>query len=145
MRKIIIVLISIVMISFIASCNDTGKDNDIRLTYTLERSSWRVTYFVKASSDEMGNIFRGYNFKFKSTNVVTAYDATTSIDGKWSAWSDGDGHSMLVIDFGIIPEFRNLNDDWQVLELTDTKVRMIDVNDVNDNGGGLDYLTFERN
>lgn len=35
-----------------------------------------------------------------------------------------------------------LSDDWDVLERTDTKIRLIDVSGGN---GGTDYLTFEKN
>ena len=38
-------------------------------------------------------------------------------------------------------EFMDLSDDWDVINITDSKIELIDVSGGN---GGTDYLTFER-
>ena len=48
--------------------------------------------------------------------------------------------SFMVIDKLI--EYMDLSDDWDIVERTDTKIRLQDVSGGN---GGTDYLTFEKN
>ena len=69
--------------------------------------------------------------------------ADTVVEGTWFADNDDDDgdvdFNLLFIDPAL---FQELNDDWDIVELTNTKIRLVDVSGGN---GGTDYLTFERN
>jgi len=47
-----------------------------------------------------------------------------------------------VLNFGNTIPFNELNDDWEILEESATKIRM---QDVSGGSGGTDLLTFEKN
>ena len=53
----------------------------------------------------------------------------------------------LTTDFNLffsVPDssdFEDLNDDWDIISVTSSKVELIDISGGN---GGTDYLTFER-
>lgn len=44
--------------------------------------------------------------------------------------------------FNLSNEFEDLNDDWDLISRSDSKIELFDVSGGN---GGTDYLTFEKN
>ena len=88
------------------------------------------------------------DFTFNSNGSVVAVGNGLSVTGTWSVVNDdsNDDNPSSDLDFNLLfssPEiFAELSDDWDVLERTDTKIRLIDVSGGN---GGTDYLTFEKN
>jgi hypothetical protein len=102
--------------------------------------NWRVTYYFDTDHDETSS-FTGYEFSFGAGGTVTATKAGTTISGTWSTGND-DSHVKLVLFFSSPASFSKINDDWHVIEQTNTKIRLQDISGGN---GGTDYLTFERN
>src|SRR5688572_6691980 len=121
------------------SCNENNPTNDDTAN-TVKNGTWRITYFYDSDHEETSS-FSGYNFTFGSNNIVTATNGTTTITGTWTTGSD-DSQVKLILNFGSTVPFDELNDDWHVLELKDVKIRL---DDLSGGGGGIDYLTFEKN
>ena len=111
---------------------------------TVASGTWRITNYVDSGTDETAD-FSGYNFTFGSNSVLTAANGTNTYEGTWSVTDDDDGPSN-DIDFNILfsapTAFVDLSDDWDVVERTSTKIRLVDDSGGN---GGTDYLTFEKN
>ena len=49
---------------------------------------------------------------------------------------------MIPLNFSTPVSFIEISDDWNVIERTDTKIKLQDISGGN---GGTDYLTFEKN
>ena len=87
-------------------------------------------------------------FTFANAGVLTASNGANTYNGTWSVTSDnsGDDSPSNDLDFNIgfsaPSNFAELTEDWNILERTDTKVRLVHVSGGN---GGTDYLTFEKN
>ena len=153
MRKL--TLISSVLLIFLlnvaTSCsNDSGSasaPDPIPVINTVSSGTWRITFYEDSGVNETTN-FTGYNFTFGSGSVLVATNGTNTYTGSWSVTSDisGDDSPSNDLDFNIAfsspSTFSELTEDWNIIEKTDTKVRLVHVSGGN---GGTDYITFEKN
>jgi hypothetical protein len=133
---------------FAIACNndDSTNANQSKVENTAKSGTWRITYFYDTDKEETSN-YTGYNFTFGESAVLTATNGANTYTGTWSiSDSNSDDDSMDDLDFNIAfsapPAFEELSDDWDIIEVTDTKIQLIDVSGGN---GGTDYLTFEKN
>lgn len=153
MKKLHLFLATAALLGMTACSDDDKSSNNNNTTNeilnSVTASTWRITSFVEEANDETSH-FSGYSFKFGKNGTITATNGTNTYSGTWSVTdddsSDDDDSSSSDVDFNINftspNDFTDLSDDWDVLENTDTKIRLIDVSGGN---GGTDYLTFEKN
>jgi hypothetical protein len=79
--------------------------------------------------------------------VLTSDNGTNTYEGTWSiSDSNSSDDSPDDLDFNILfnltNDFEDLNDDWDILSVTASKIELVDVSGGN---GGTDFLTFEKN
>ena len=139
------------------SSNDSSTPNETsadQTTQVAESGTWRITSFIDSGQDET-NDFTGYSFSFNADGVLLATKGNETITGSWSvsddssnSSSDDDGNSTDDDDFNIFfavsedSKFEDLNDDWDFISVSSSKIELIDISGGN---GGTDYLTFEKN
>ena len=154
MKKKVILAMLASSVFFITSCSSddnggsTNNPTVNEIVQTISTGTWRVTSYVDSGNDET-NDFAGYNFTFTAdNNAVVATNGTNTYSGLWSVTDDSDDDSPNDIDFDLTfnapspNSFIDLTDDWDVLERTATRIKLVDVSGGN---GGTDYLTFEKN
>lgn len=143
------------MSSTCSSDDDDGSPNNNSLQIaeienTAESGTWRITSFIDSGQDETSD-FTGYEFAFNSNGTLVATNGSNTLNGTWSVTDDSsndDSSSDDDIDFNIffpVPEsnnFEDLNDDWDIVSTSSTKIELIDVSGGN---GDTDLLTFEKN
>ncbi len=150
-KKVTIPILACLLSLFtIVSCNkdDDNPTNNTQTTVQsiVQSGTWRITKFIDSETDETDH-FTGYNFTFQSSGVLNADNGTNSYDGSWSITdsnSNDDSQDDLDfnINFNLTNDFEDLNDDWDFISQSSTKIELIDVSGGN---GGTDYLTFEKN
>jgi len=136
---------------FITSCSSDDDDTSNTTTQNqlqnnVQSGTWRITNFIDSGTDETYH-FTGYQFTFNSSGVLTADNGSVSYDGIWSITnSSSSSNSNSDLDFNIYfnltNDFEELNDDWDILSQSTTKIELMDVSGGN---GGTDYLTFQKN
>lgn len=160
MKKIgnLSLLLILIVSFFVTSCSsddDTTSANDnsqqiAGIVSTVQSGSWRITNFNDSGQDETAD-FNGYNFTFNSDGSLVATNGSNTLTGTWSVLDDSnssDSSSEDDIDFNIffpVPDsndFEDLNDDWDIVSTSSTRIELIDVSGGN---GGTDRLTFEKN
>ena len=147
------------LISMMLSCSvsDDNDSNDptiqiANVQNTVQNGSWRITSFVDSGQNETSD-FSGYNFTFGDNGVLTASNGATTLTGTWSVTNSSNSSSSSSssdddIDFNIffpVPEsndFEDLNDDWDIVSFSSTRIELIDISGGN---GGVDTLVFESN
>lgn len=146
----IMILLSLLNIAGMCSDDDDSSNASIDASLvinTVKSGTWRITFFEDSGTNETSN-FTGYNFTFGDAAVLTATNGGNTYTGTWSVTNDssGDDSPSEDLDFNIAfsspSNFAELTEDWNILERTDTKIRLIHVSG---GGGGTDYLTFEKN
>lgn len=139
----------------IISCSNDDNDPDQSRDQTIDRiesnltdGNWRITKFIDSDDDET-NHFNGYNFTFNTNGVLIANNGTNTYQGSWSITdsdsSDDDDSSDDLdfnINFNLSNDFEDLNDDWDIISQSSSKIELIDISGGN---GETDYLTFEKN
>lgn len=163
--KLIIMKIKLLSLIFsvflLISCGDDDNDNSTipgtsadQTTQIAQDGTWRITKFIDSGQDETSD-FGSYTFTFNSNGTVDAVNDIRAVTGTWSITddsgndsSDDDGNSSDDDDFILFftvsdsDSFEDLNDDWDFVSVSTTKIELIDVSGGN---GGTDLLTFERN
>lgn len=143
------------MSSMCSSDDDDNPNNNIQQIAQIEDNvqtgTWRVSNFIDSGENETFD-FSGYDFTFNMDGSLVASNGTTTFTGTWSITDDSnssdDSSSDDDIDFNIffpVPDsndFEDLNDDWDIVSATSTRIELIDISGGN---GGTDMLTFERN
>ena len=134
---------------FVMSCSKDDDNPSDNTQNTVEKNvqsgTWRITKFIDSGTDET-NHFIGYNFTFNSSGVLIANNGTNNYAGTWSITnsnSNDDSQDDLDfnINFNLTNDFEDLNDDWDFISQSSTKIELIDISGGN---GGIDYLTFEK-
>lgn len=133
------------------STNSNNSQQIAQIENTAESGTWRITNFNDSGQDETSD-FNGYNFSFNSDGTLVATNGSNTVNGTWSVTDDSnsndDSSSNDDIDFNIffpVPDsnnFEDLNDDWDIISTSSTKIELIDISGGN---GGTDMLTFEIN
>lgn len=129
--------LSLFFIACTKSNNSSNASSNVSTIVT--QGNWRITLYNDSGTDELYH-FNGYTFEFNN-GTVKATKSGTTITGTYSTGVD-DSKNKMYLDFGSITPFDELNDDWHILEESNTKIRLQDVSGGN---GGTDLLTFERN
>lgn len=152
MKKLIL-FVGICFILFLTfSCSNDGTTsstlNDPNpVINTVKSGTWRITFYQDSGVNETSN-FSGYNFTFGLNSALTATNGTNTYVGIWSVTTDnsGDDSPSADLDFNIAftspANFSELTEDWNIIEKTDTKIKLVHVSGGN---GGTDYVTFEKN
>ena len=136
MKKIILLSVAIFISSLlIISCS---KENITNIASYVTKGTWRVTLYQENGVSKL-YYFSNYDFTF-SNSTVTATKNPSTVTGTFSTKYD-DSKNKLVLNFGNTSPFNELNDDWEILEESATKIRMQDVSGGN---GGTDLLTLEK-
>ncbi len=134
----------------LASCSKSddnpSKNTQQTVQNSVQNGTWRISKFIE-SGTEQTNHFAGYNFTFNSSGILNANNGTNNYNGIWSITdNNSNDDSQDDLDFNILfdlsNDFEELNDDWDFVSQSSTKIELIDVSGGN---GGTDYLTFEKN
>lgn len=143
------------MSSMCSTDDDDGSTNDnsqeiAQIENTAESGTWRITNYTDSGQNETSD-FNGYDFSFNSDGSLVATNGSNTMTGTWSVTDDSnssdDSSSDDDIDFNIffpVPDsnnFEDLNDDWDIVSISSTKIELIDVSGGN---GGTDILVFEK-
>ncbi len=149
--KFLQILLFTTILNGVFSCSsDSSSNNSVDPTpviNTVNKGTWRIIFYEDSGVNETTN-FTGYNFTFGTNSVLTATNGANTYLGTWSVTSDnsGDDSPSNDLDFNIAfaspASFAELTEDWNILEKTDTRIKLVHVSGGN---GGTDYITFEKN
>jgi hypothetical protein len=140
-----LILIGLLAFSFTACEDDSNDDSQnpsnspSSSSETIQSSNWEITNYEDDNENETYH-FDGYSFDFAENGEASTTNGTNTVSGTWSFTNDSDGNLELNLDFGQQEPWDDLEDDWDVLSVSDSK---IDLKDVSGGDGSIDLLTFE--
>lgn len=122
-----------------AACNKPEKINPNNSSSVLKEGSWRVILFSEDGENET-HYFSNYTFSFLDNNVAKAVSNSSTVSGTWSTRKDS-GKTKLDLNFELTANFDELNEDWEILTQSATKIELKHISGGN---GGIDLLTLEK-
>ena len=102
-------------------------------------SQWRVTSLIDSDLDQTRN-FEGYYFNFDGGNNLVVSDGFNNYLGTWSAGESDQSQKNFSIVFSSPDNFTHLSGDWQIQNITDSKMELR----FQDKNADPILLTFER-
>ena len=141
MKNNLLFLLVILSFLFLSSCKDDDKIQPSDVSAAVVNGTWRIIYFIESEANETSS-FENYNFTFTATpgtspatGLVEATNGSTDVVGSWGTGFIGE-NAKLKLNFALSP-FDQLSEDWEVIELTSTTIKL-----KHDN---IDFLTLEMN
>jgi len=135
--------------TFCHSCTNDDSNPDpnhpTQIQNIVQGADWVITKMVDSGQDETSD-FQGFVFRFETNGDLVSTNGTQTYTGTWSVTQSGSNDDeMDDVDFNIFfnetNSFEDLNDDWDVVEVTNNKIELMDISGGN---GGTDFLTFEK-
>lgn len=132
----------------LVSC-DKNEDNNSQpqAENNVKSGNWKITKMIDSGDDETSD-FNGYTFTFQNGGIISATNGAKNYAGSWQVSdSNSDDDSPedlhLIISFSVSDDddFDDLNEDWNYISNSSSKIELIHVSGGN---GGTDYLTFEK-
>ncbi len=127
---------------FESNCEGSGggdPDPDAEaLEAALATGAWFVTNYF--DDVDQTDLFCGYTFEFGADGSAVAVNGDETVPGTWAVTSDDTGLD-LVLNFGEAVPFDELLDNWDVIEFSETIIRL---RDISGGDGSEDLLTFGR-
>jgi len=120
--------------------NDHNDDDidDSSLVTTLTSGQWKISYFFNEKDETSG--FAGYVQTFMANGTVSAVKGATTVSGEWE--TDGEiGTLELKLHFESNQLFGELSDNWEVIEFSNTSIKL---KDVSGGDGSVSYLTLTK-
>jgi len=119
--------------------DDDSNNTPITTNFTtvLQSGAWKVSYFFDDGNETSNYV--GYNFTFNPNGSISVALANTPFSGNWDAYVD-DNEDTLELDFSA-SQLEELSDDWEIIEFSETQIRLKDVSGGN---GETDFLTFTK-
>lgn len=142
MKKILILLAVVVF----ASCSKDDKAGDAHTTKfeqiktTLPEGQWKVSTFIVGQSDKTSD-FESFVFTFNQDGTMIGDTDLFSETGTWIYDNTSSTSEKLVLLFGETDPFPELNDDWDILSVSNSRVELSDNNNA---AGGTLLLSFTK-
>ncbi len=130
------------IVAFLGACKKVKTKN---VEKEITSGTWKITQYTEDGVSDNPQ-FQNYTFTFSDGGTVTAVYNSLTISGTWSVKKDNSNDDSasdvdFVLNFPATDDFDEMNDDWDIVSQSDTKLELKDVSGGN---GGTDLLTFEK-
>lgn len=140
MKKLILILAAITIFSC-SSDDDAGNVNTNEfenIKINLPQGQWKVSKMIDGSSDHTID-FESFTFTFNEDGSVIAQNDLLSEPGTW-AYDNSEGDEELDLQFGETTPFNKINDDWDIVSVSNLKIELSD----DDGNGDIELLSFTK-
>ncbi len=134
------ILFALVCSISLVACDRFDDDDDNDPTNTpansvtnsyLINGSWRVSLLTDDGRDETSD-YDGYTFEFAADGKLTATKAGVTTNGTWRTQRDDGSNELLIQLVTTDKDLDELNDDWDIVLSTNSKIELKDDNDERD-------------
>lgn len=142
MKKLFIVL-AITVFAACSSDDDSGNVNTNEfenIKTTLPQGEWEVSKLIDGQSDHTSD-FESFVFTFKEDGTVRAQNDLFTENGTWAYDNSSSSNEELILQFSEQTPFDQINDDWDIVSVTNSTIELSDISGGN---GDIELLTFTK-
>lgn len=142
MKKLLLILAVVTLFS----CNSDDDAGNVKtdefenIRTTLPQGKWKITKMVDSTSDHTSD-FQSFSFTFNEDGTVTAKNDILTEPGTWAYQNSSNSGEELVLQFSEMEPFDELNDDWDIVSVSNVK---IELSDISGGDGDTELLTFTK-
>lgn len=141
--KRILILLAIVAFASCSSDDDSGNVNTNefeQIKTTLPQGEWKVSNLIDGQSDHTVD-FESFVFTFNEAGTVVAQNDLFTENGTWAYDNSSSSSEELVLQFSETTPFDEINDDWDIVSESNSKIELQDISGGN---GDIKLLTFTK-
>ncbi|SRR5690606_29952007 len=142
MKRIFLLIIFIVFASC-SSDDDAGNVNTTEfenIKSTLPQGEWKISKFIDIETDKT-SAFESFVFTFNEDGSVTAQNDLFTENGIWAYDNTSSNTEELVLQFSEQVPFDEINDDYDIVSVSNSTVELADESGEN---GEIEILTFTK-
>ncbi|MAP80846.1 MAG: hypothetical protein CL526_07130 [Aequorivita sp.] len=143
MKKILILALTVIIASACSSSDDAGDVNTSEfeeITTILPQGKWFISRLIDGNSDKTSE-FESFDFTFNTDGTVKAQNNLFTENGTWNYDNSSSDDEELVLQFGNTTPFDEINDDWEIVSISNSQ---IELSDISGGDGDLELLTFTK-
>ena len=145
MKKII--LLFVFCIAF-CSCQkvETTPSSDTDIAVQVTQGTWVVNSFIDSQKRDRTAKYGTYSFVFSANASLKIIGSGTTLLGNWTTQKEGT-KDRLVLTFATVSvpeEILDLNDNWYVMEKTDSSIKMQKINGYWETGTVQKEMSFKK-
>ena len=141
--KRIFILISFIAFASCSSDDDAGNVNTNEFEHiksTLPQGEWKISKFIDIETDKT-SAFESFVFTFNEDGSVTAQNDLFTENGIWAYDNTSNNAEELVLQFSEQVPFDEINDDYDIVSVSNSTVELADESGEN---GEIEILTFTK-
>ncbi len=141
--KRILILLAIVAFASCSSDDDSGNVNTNefeQIKTTLPQGEWKVSKLIDGQSDHTVD-FESFIFTFNEDGTVVAQNDLFTENGTWAYDNSSSSAEELVLQFSVTNPFDEINDYWDIVSESNSKIELQDISGGN---GDIKLLTFTK-
>ncbi|MEQ8905304.1 hypothetical protein [Ekhidna sp.] len=111
--------------------DDADEQKESAINTLLMSGDWTLTSYVDKTGSDLTDEFTGFYFSFDAGEALRAdnLDTQVVVEGEWEAITNSD-MPILLIEFEVEEgPFEQLEDDWDIVSTSDTKVELTSSSD----------------
>lgn len=141
--KRLFLLLAVVVFASCSSDDDAGDvfTNEFeQIKTTLPDGQWKISTFIDGQTDKT-SAFESFVFNFNEDGTVVGTTDLFSETGTWAYNNTSSTSEKLVLLFGETDPFPEINNDWNIVSVSNSKVELSDDNNAN---AEIKLLTFTK-
>jgi hypothetical protein len=141
--KRILILLTVVVFTACSSDDDPGNANSSEfeeINAALPQGEWMISKLIDGQSDHTSD-FESFKFTFNADGTVAAQNDLYTENGTWAYDNSSSSSEELVLQFSETSPFDEINDDWDIVSVSNVK---IELSDISGDDGDIELLTFTK-
>lgn len=139
-------LFLLVAITAFVACSSDDDAGDVNtnefetIKTTLPQGQWKISKLLDGQSDHTSD-FESFVFTFNEDGTVKAQNDLFTENGTWAYDNSSNSDEELVLQFSEQTPFDEINDDWDIQSVSNSRIELSDVSGGN---GDTELLTFTK-